>query len=155
MNIRKAAKKDCKKVLQILDEFRSAVSKLIDPASTKTFQDAQDCGEELFMQTIKNPDAQIFVAEEGDNLVGILTIYKIPVLRKGEFRAEIEEMFVRNELQGKGISQMLMNMAKKWCKENNIKVITLESGNELSRAHSFYKKEGFEEYAKGFKFRIN
>ena len=63
-------------------------------------------------------------------------------------------MFVLPEYHGKGISQKLMGTALGWAKENDIKEIRLESGIELTRAHKFYGKCGFKEYAKGFKIKL-
>ncbi|XOU94924.1 MAG: GNAT family N-acetyltransferase [Candidatus Kerfeldbacteria bacterium] len=150
MKIQKATESDKDGVLKILDEFRDACMKIISPEKEFISTTAKNHGSKVFDNIIDSPYSAIFIAKEKNEYQGIITIHKVPRLRRGTYYAEIEEIFVKDEFQGTEIAQKLIEATEKWSKENNIEVIHLKSGIELKRAHSFYKKVGFRHYAEGY-----
>lgn len=150
MKIIKAGINDKDLVLPLLDQFRTEVNKVngLDKVSST----AIELGAKIYQDVVNNSNSAIFLALDDDGKgVGVITVNKNPVLRKGEFKAEIEELFIRPDCQGKGTGTALVSAVEKWSKENNISYIELISGNELVCAHKFYNKLGFVEYGKGFK----
>ncbi|MDP3964144.1 MAG: GNAT family N-acetyltransferase [bacterium] len=123
---------------------------IIEPGKKFVSTSAQKKGGELFDHVLASPDSAIFLAQEKNSYIGILTIYKIPQIRKGGYCAEIEEMFVKKSRQGKGVSQRLLAAAIQWARKENIDSIRLESSAELKRAHAFYTKAGFTPYGQAF-----
>lgn len=141
-------------VLRLLDEFRTECAATVSPAKKLVSTTAREAGGDLFDNTITSSNSAIFLVVHGNKYVGIVTIYKIPQIRKGVYCGEIEEMFVEPDYQGIGVAQLLINSAVDWAKEEKIKTIRLESSNELKRAHSFYKKAGFTQYGHAYQKTI-
>lgn len=155
MQIIKADRLHKNQVLKTLDNFRTAISTIIEPDKNLTYTTAQELGGELFDKIINSPDSVIFLAIENSNCVGLISVHKIPQIRKGSYCGEVEDMFVEQEFQGKGVAQLLMNAAEAWAKQENLSNIRLESGNELARAHAFYQKCGLINYGKAFRKKLN
>ena len=72
-------------------------------------------------------------------------------MRHGWHRGHVED-FIVNET---GIGTQLFNAIKQYCKENNIKVVKLDSGVDLIGAHQFYEKIGGKFTEKMFRFDID
>lgn len=155
ITVRQAKQSDMDQVLKILDDFRTAVKRIINPESTEINDSARFKGAPIFKDVMKNShNGAIFIALDGTKYIGIISIYKVPQVRKGLYRAEIEEIYVDPEYQGKGVSAMLMKQAEQWAIKNDIEVIQLISNFHLKRAHNFYGKMGFVETSKSFEKKL-
>ncbi|MFC2142944.1 GNAT family N-acetyltransferase [Candidatus Aenigmatarchaeota archaeon] len=150
IEILKADKTHKEVVLKLLDDFVTACIQVIDPEKGFISTAAKESGSPVFDEVVDSTDGAIFLAKDENNYVGIVTVYKIPQIRKGRCCAEIEEMYVVDEFQGKNVAEKLVDAVIKWAKENSIKCVRLESSNELKRAHGFYEKAGFKFYAKAY-----
>lgn len=150
MNIIKATQSHKQPVLKLLDDFRTEYRRIISPEKKIVSATAQENGGSLFEQVVNSPTSAIFLAEENGKYLGIISVNALPQVRYGRYIAEIEEMFVYPEYQGKGAAMKLLEAVEKWAREKQIKCIRLESGNELKRGHGFYEKAGFRHYAKGY-----
>lgn len=154
MQIIKANKSHKQIVLELLDDFRTEISNLLDKEPEKSTV-ARENGQDFFDKIISSDDSAVFLAQEANEFVGITTVNKIPVLRKGYFRAEVEEMYVNPKFHGQGVAQALIKEVEQWAKENNIPIIHIESAEGLGRAHAFYKKVGYSPYGKVFMKKFN
>lgn len=110
---------------------------------------------DFFDDEISKESSTIFLAQLRKEYAGIITVYKIPQFRSGIFIAEVEEFFVLEEFRWSGVAEKLMKQVEKWCKENNITQLRLESSNILKRGHNFYEKYWFESYGKAFIKTVN
>lgn len=63
----------------------------------------------------------------------------------GNNQVALKKMFVHKEHRGKqsGIAAALMASAKQWCKERGIQRIYLGTVAQMTAAHRFYEKNGF------------
>jgi len=150
MIIRTATKTDKIAILNLLDEFRSdCIEQITDK---KGFSNtAINGGTKLFDKALENENYYISVLVNDENdIIGIITGYTCPMLRSGEYRAEVEEFFIKNKYRGSGNANKLMDSFFTWCKSKNVSKVNLESDNQLKRAHSFYMKYGFETKAQRF-----
>jgi len=154
MKIIRADKSHKNHVLRLLDDFRTACMVIINPSKNFISTTAKEFGGDLFDKTIDSSSVVIFLAVENNKYIGITTVYKIPQIRKGGYCAEIEEMYIEPEFQGKGVAQLLVNTIVDWAKENGIKTVRLESSNELKRAHGFYEKAGFKFYGRAYEKKM-
>ena len=127
---------------------------IIDPSQKFISNSAIKIGGNLFDKIINSPNSAIFLAIENQKAIGIVTIHKIPQIRKGTYCGEIEEMFVIPEYQGKGTALHLLNTCINWAKQQNINIIRLESSNDLQRAHGFYEKSGFRFYGRAYELKF-
>lgn len=150
MKIKKATAADKTEVLHLLDEFRADC--ILQITGEEGHSDsAIKHGVNIYEELLGRRDYGIFVAVDEKNIiVGIITGYLCPMLRSGGYRAEIEEFFVKAGNRGQGVANELMDAFFDWCKKHGVTKVNLESDNELSRAHSFYKKYGFESKAQRF-----
>ncbi len=155
MNIIKATKSHKNIVLKLLDDFRTECYKIITPEKNYISTTAKDNGGPFFEKLAESANSAIFLAEDNEHYLGIATVNAVPQFRYGRQIAEIEELFVYPEYQGKGVAIELVRAVEKWAKEHTITHIRLESGNELARAHGFYAKAGFRHYAKAYEKKIN
>jgi GNAT superfamily N-acetyltransferase len=155
ITVRQAVEKDKDVVLDILDDFRTVAMRIINPDSTEIATAAKLSGTPVFEYVINNPEqGAVFIAFDDNKCVGIISIYKVPQIRKGVYRAEIEEMFALPDYHGKGVGAMLMQRAEQWARDNKIPTIQLISNFHLKRAHTFYGKMGFVELSKSFEKKV-
>ena len=152
MDIRFATKDDKNDVLKLLDELGEEVNRKRNYSPHNA--EAQKVGGPIFDEIISRKDTLIFIAEENGKLFGLVTLYLLSNIRHGWHRGHIEDFVVSEKMRGKGIGTQLLNAVKKYCKENNIKVIKLDSGLELTDAHKFYEKNGGKFTEKMFRFDI-
>ncbi len=148
--IRKAELADKKEVLHLLDEFRADCGEQITSNYVESFS-ARENGALIYESLIGRSDYIVYLLINKDlNVVGIITGYLCPMLRNGGVRGEVEEFFVQKTYRGSGNANKLMDAFIDWCKMKKAQKVNLESENQLSRAHSFYKKYGFETKAQRF-----
>ncbi len=152
MKVRFAARRDKESVLKLLDELGEEVNKKLGYSAHNA--EAQKVGGPIFDEIISRKDTLIFVAEDNEKLVGLVTLYLLPNMRHGWHRGHIEDFVVSKTARGKGIGSQLFNTVKKYCKENNIKVIKLDSGIDLTNAHRFYEKNEGKFTEKMYRFDI-
>jgi PhnO protein len=145
MTIRLATSQDKDQVLKLLDEFNSMFQAKEIPSQV---------GGKIFDEIISCEDTKIFIADENSQLQGLVTFYILPNIRHGWHRGHIEDFFVTEKSRGKSVGTQLFTFIKKYCKDNNIKVIKLDSGNELTLAHKFYERNGGKTTERFFRFDI-
>jgi len=146
MEICIAIRDDKVHVLQLLDEFSMFLKSKDQPSQI---------GGDIFDEIVSRDDTKIFIAKEGDQIVGLATFYLLPNIRHGWKRGHIEDFFVTQAKHRSGVGTQLLSYIKDYCRQNNIKVIKLDSGNELTTAHSFYEKNGGKTTERFFRFDIN
>ncbi|MFA5730344.1 MAG: GNAT family N-acetyltransferase [Candidatus Paceibacterota bacterium] len=152
MEIRLAKIEDEKSVLKLLDE-------LGEELNNKTIYsehniEAQKIGGPIFKEIISREDTYIFVAVENEEIVGLVTFYLLPNIRHGMHRGHIEYFVVSKNMRGKGVGTKLFDAIKNFCRKSNIKVIKLDTNNDLE-AHSFYSKNGGKQTEVMYRFDID
>jgi GNAT superfamily N-acetyltransferase len=146
MNIRLATAQDKEQVLALLDEFSSLMRAKEIPSQI---------GGAIFDEIVSRKDTKIFVADEQGQLQGLATLYLLPNIRHGWHRGHIEDFFVTPTLRKKGVGTQIFTFMKDYCLKNHVKVIKLDSGNELTDAHAFYEKNGGKTTERFFRFDID
>ena len=147
MNIRLAQSKDGGKILGLLDELlEEAMGKHVDQDSKPRMA--------LFAKTLSREDIKMFIAEENGEVVGFINFFILPVVRRGANFGHVEDLVISKSLRGKGVGTELMKEVINYCKANNINVIKLDSGIELTQAHKFYEKMGGKFTEKMFRFDL-
>lgn len=153
MKIRFATIQDQDSVLGLLDQLLQEIQREsggIVPAKTTGQAERQ----RIYQELLNKKDVRIFLAEEGSVILGMADIFILPIMRRGYSQAHVEDLVVSEEARGKGVGTALMDAIKKYCRENDIKVIKLTSGTELIRAHNFYEKNGGKTSEKMFRFDL-
>ena len=91
---------------------------------------------------IESPASTLFVARDGDRIVGVLTlvVFAIP----SGVRAWIEDVVVEESFRGGGAGEALTRAAIEVARSRNVRSIGLTSRPSRVAANSLYVKLGFE-----------
>ena len=150
--IRLARTDDEAEVLKLLDVLGDSLNK--NRGFSPSNLEAVNKGGPVFRNVVGRKDTMIFVYEDNGRIVGLITFYVLPSIRHGNYRGHIEDVVVDTSQRRKGIASQLMEAVKKYCKTNGIKVIKLDSGNELNEAHNFYIRNGGKQTEQMFRFDL-
>ena len=82
---------------------------------------------------------RVLIARDGPELIGHLQL--IPGEHAGE--AEVKSLAVREDRQGRGVGQMLVNRAVAVCREENVSTVLLSTSPADARVLHFYQRLGF------------
>lgn len=100
--------------------------------------------EEYLTERIKNKESVIFVAENDDNeIVGFTQLYPLFSSTNLKKLWLLNDLFVKQNHRGKGISVLLIDEAKKLCKETNAHGLILETDKTNVAGNNLYPKTGF------------
>lgn len=105
-------------------------------------------------EMLKRGNYQIFVACDGDKVVGYIGCVSYLAFELENEGMKIIALAVSKEYRRKGIGTQLLKTAEQWAKENNIEVILLNSGLPREDAHAFYESQGYFKKSFGFIKRI-
>jgi len=101
-------------------------------------------GTNYFRWRIQNPQGVVFVCEDDEEIVGYIAggIIHRPFRTEAK-AAEVENMYVEEPFQRKGVGGMLMEHFFTWCREKGVEVIKVEAVVGNAKARNFYQKFGF------------
>jgi GNAT superfamily N-acetyltransferase len=92
-------------------------------------------------EAIVSPQSSIFLAEDGDALVGFCTAYlELNSVRFGQ-RCWVEDLAVDPERRSEGIGAALLDAAKSWARGAGATHLELDSALDRTDAHRFYDRE--------------
>lgn len=93
------------------------------------------------VELLKTMDDKIYIAENGDNPVGFITL---KINGMGNFGAYIRMIAVKKEFRNTGIGKKLIEFVEALAFEHNRNIFLICASTNLS-AIDFYKRIGFEE----------
>jgi len=137
--IRKAVHND----LETLFEFEQGIvqtERPFDPTLKEGLIHYYDLG-----AMIDAPDVELLVAESDGELAGsgYARIEDVKNYLKHPRHAYLGFMYVKPAYRGKGVNQMIIDVLKEWCREQNITEMRLEVYHENTGAIKAYEKAGF------------
>ena len=98
----------------------------------------------------------LYVAKENEEIVGYIYC-KIITGENGltnNLEALIDGLYVLEEYRKKGIATALINKAKQWCRNKNVKYIMINVLEDNKTALNLYSKLNFNDYEKTLRFNI-
>lgn len=99
------------------------------------------------------PNYRLFVATEGDEVVGTYSLLVMDNLAKrGAPSGVVEDVGVMPEWQGRGVGRAMMAHALEECRKAGCYKLTLSSNEKRVAAHGFYESLGFRRH--GFSFLV-
>jgi GNAT superfamily N-acetyltransferase len=108
----------------------------------------------LFERFSRYPDYTLYVAEQGEEIVGSFALLVMDNLgHLGAPSGIVEDVVVAPARHGNGIGQAMMRFALERCREKRCYKLVLSSNAKRLRAHAFYEQLGFERH--GYSFRID
>jgi len=85
----------------------------------------------------------IWVAVEGDRLIGYLVVVLLMSLEYGGIAAEIDELYVDVSARGRGVGGALLKAARQRLWQKGITQMSLRVGKSNPSAVRFYRRLGF------------
>ena len=128
-----------------IDDFQPGLTDSIYRLLRQLTDKQLDFSDDALRLIIESPNSHLFVATEGDVLVGMLTIgtYVSPSGKK----AWIEDVVVDEVYRGQGIAKKMVSYAIDWTRRQDIPQLMLTSNpkrivaNQLYAQMSFHRKE--------------
>ena len=149
MIFRKATRKDLPSIIEMLanDKLGKSREVFTEPLPDSYYKafDAIDA----------DPNQELIVADNGDEVIGTLQITFTPGLTyQGSIRATVEAVRIKDNMTGKGIGQQMMEWAIKRAKERKAHIVQLTSNKQRPDAIRFYEKLGFKSSHEGLKLYL-
>ena len=135
-SIRKANLQDLAQLSQLFDEYRTFYHKSSDRSAAQQF----------LSERLENNDSEIFVAEEGGQLVGFTQLYPLFSSTRMKRYWLLNDLYVNSEYRGKGYSKVLIEEAKVLCRTSDSCGMYLETGKENMIGNQLYPSVGFKKY---------
>jgi GNAT superfamily N-acetyltransferase len=85
----------------------------------------------------------VFVACEGECIVGVVSIHITPLFHAPGHLARVTALSIRDGHQRRGVGTSLMVAAEQWSWESGAVRVDLTSGNHRPEAHRFYESLGY------------
>jgi ribosomal protein S18 acetylase RimI-like enzyme len=144
ISIRKALSSDLEALIPLIEAL-DAHHVAIMPENFKAF-DGPTRPVDLLEKKVASPDNALFIALDGDNVVGFVDIQKsanppYPMFVQKDF-ALLDNLYVTPEFRGTGLAHTLFEKAKEWAKEQRFASVQLKVYNKNKGAIRFYEKEG-------------
>jgi len=108
--------------------------------------------EAAFAAISRSADNQLFVATDGDAVVGTFQLTFIPNLTgRGALRVKVESVKVSAARRSQGIGARMMAHAETVARARGARLLELTSNGKRTDAHRFYERIGYDQSHKGFK----
>ncbi|MDP3945315.1 MAG: GNAT family N-acetyltransferase [Lutibacter sp.] len=149
MIFRKATKNDVPYIIKLManDKFGKLRENYQEPLPESYY--------EAFDIINSDPNQELMVAENDAEIMGTFQLTFIPYLSyQGRLRAQIENVFVREDLTGQGIGKKMLEWAIESAKSRNAHLLQLTSDKQRPRAIKFYEDLGFTSSHEGMKLHF-
>jgi GNAT superfamily N-acetyltransferase len=108
--------------------------------------------EAAFAAIARSQDNQLYVATDGDAVVGTFQLTFIPNLTgRGALRVKVESVKVSAARRSQGIGARMMEHAETVARARGARLLELTSNGKRTDAHRFYERIGYDQSHKGFK----
>jgi GNAT superfamily N-acetyltransferase len=135
MTTRKVTISDIDEVVALFDLYRVFYQKESNLAEARAF---------LLERLVAN-ESQIFVVENDQKeLMGFVQLYPLFSSTRMKRLWLLNDLYVKDNFRGKGVSIALINVAKEFCAETNACGLILETAKSNEIGNNLYPKTGFE-----------
>ncbi|HZB62142.1 MAG TPA: GNAT family N-acetyltransferase [Microvirga sp.] len=111
--------------------------------------------EAAFAAIARSPENRLFVALDGDEVVGTFQLTFIPNLTgRGALRVKVESVKVKGARRSGGIGARMMEYAEDHARAHGATLLELTSNKTRTAAHRFYERLGFLRSHEGFKKKL-
>jgi GNAT superfamily N-acetyltransferase len=153
VEIRVAKSDDREAVLDLVADFVGFFASLRGEQHV-TAPETREKQRRLFDRMLLDDRVELLVADEGGRLVGFADVLLLPILQTGDVEAKVEDLFVIDELRGRGVGGAILDAVADFCRGRGIEVFTLTSGLDLEDAHRFYEKRGGQFTERMYRFEL-
>ncbi len=114
-----------------------------------------ECYEQAFQLINSDPNNELVVVENKNQIAGMLQLTFIPYLTyRGSWRCLVEGVRVDKNFRGEGVGTRLFEWAIDRAKQKACNIIQLTSDKQRPDAIRFYQKLGFVASHEGFKLKL-
>ena len=114
---------------------------------------AMEQAQAIFEKMKNYPDYKVYVAELDGEIIGTFALAIMDNLaHMGTPSGLIEDVVVREDMQGRGIGKQMMHYAINYCKGKGCYKVVLSSNLKREKAHKFYESLDFKRH--GYSFLI-
>ncbi|MDF7801557.1 GNAT family N-acetyltransferase [Pontiellaceae bacterium B1224] len=92
---------------------------------------------------LKREHAVIFVADTGDQLIGMCTVQIHVSTAKGNEVGIVEDVIIDVDHRGKGIGSTLLRKLEEWASERGLTRLQLQADRDNHPALGFYRRQGW------------
>jgi ribosomal protein S18 acetylase RimI-like enzyme len=126
------------RVEAVTDEVLEAFARLIPQLSSSSPPPSR----EWMTRIVSSPDVALYVARDGDAILGSLTLAFYPMPTR--LKAWIEDVVVDEAARGRKVGELLTVAAIDEARARGAKSVDLTSRPSRQAAHRLYEKTGFE-----------
>ena len=108
--------------------------------------DAEARAERLYAAQLQSESEAMFLAERGDQVVGILRCVQTagsPLLSPAQY-GYVSSVYVRPSVRRSGVLRRLLSAAETWCSERGLREMRLHNAADNSAANAAWDAMGFE-----------
>ena len=146
LTIRNASTSDIPIILELLYELGRP-----RPQEDK---DVEEFSNIITNYLLSKPTNKIIVAEYENKVVGMASMMLLSRLNRKSLELYIPELVVQKDHQNRGIGKKMIEFCIDFAKQYKCHRIRLESGNQRTDSHQFYKKLGFEQSSLSFTLNL-
>ncbi|QFU16253.1 GNAT family N-acetyltransferase [Microvirga thermotolerans] len=111
--------------------------------------------EAAFDAIARSPENSLYVALDGEEIVGTFQLTFIPNLTgRGALRVKVESVKVKAARRSGGIGARMMAFAEEEARRRGARMLELTSNKTRRDAHRFYERLGYARSHEGFKKRL-
>ena len=149
LDIREARAEDLEAIIRLHEEDElGAHGDMWSPETKPAYEAA-------FTAIARSPENMLFVAVDGDEVVGTFQLTFIPNLTgRGALRVKVESVKVKAARRSGGIGAKLMMFVEDYARTRGAAMLELTSNKTRKDAHRFYERLGFSRSHEGFKKKL-
>ena len=142
ISIRQAHPQEAAAIAQLVG---CLLSEIMSTTGVQAFHFDLDATTERLAQFLEQGKYQLFVATDGEQPIGFLSLYEGYALYAEGMFGTIAEFYIDPAYRGQGLGQELLDEAKKFGRERGWMrlEVTTPPLPEYARTLSFYEREGF------------
>lgn len=132
--IRKATRNDIEAVAELFDQYRVWYGKSSDLPAAKAF----------LAERLQQNESVMLVADDHGTLAGFAQLYPLFSSMRMQRQWLLNDLFVKEEYRGRGISKALLTQAKELCRQTGACGFTLETAKSNDIGNKLYPAVGME-----------
>ncbi|MBN2240433.1 MAG: GNAT family N-acetyltransferase [Dehalococcoidales bacterium] len=149
-SIRKAMEKDLPRLIELYEQLAQGGA-----PDEKNPTELTDRHSKALSDIFALPGFEVIVAEEGDTVIGTMTLSIIPNLTHGGLPwAIVENVVVDSTCRRTGVGKMLMDYVVEKATEAGCYKVQLMSDKRRTESHKFYQSIGYQPTAEGFRLYL-
>lgn len=140
-------------------DLRFIIGLIVEDSVIDTGDDPADAAHADYVNALAaidaDPNQEMIVVEDDGVPVGCFQLSYLPgLMRRGQWRGQIEVVHVAQSQRNRGIGGEMMRWAIERCREHNCSMVQLTSNKKRTDAHRFYERLGFLKSHEGFKLYL-